>query len=430
MTTLDEAPSAAFEEQIVKANAEPNKARDVEKTGWEESAQEIDSAQVPVDIPDGGWWAWSTLAGAYVNAYGVYQDFFVRSFLSNYSSSSISWIGSIATFFLLAGGAVSGRLFDRGYFYFLLVGGSVLIVLCLFMLSLAEPQHYYQIFLTLGLGLGLGTGATYVPSLTIIAHHFSRRRALAMGIAASGASLGALLHPIMLNNLFHGPVGFANGVRASAGLMAGALILAGLLMRTRLPPRKGAQMGLFMSARTFVKDEVYTIAVVATFLFVQGVFFPLFYIQLYSDEHGINSVFGFYSLTILNFASFVGRIVGGALVNRLGAFNVIVACTFASSVLLFSLLGVSTIAGITVFSLLYGFTSGAYITLVAPMVASLSADVSEMGARIGVMYFFTGLGSLIGTPITGALLTRDFVWWRPIVYTGASADWRSRWIAC
>lgn len=33
-----------------------------------------------------------------------------------------------------------------------------------------------------------------------------------------------------------------------------------------------------------------------TFLFVQGVFFPLFYIQLYSDEHGINSVFGFYSV--------------------------------------------------------------------------------------------------------------------------------------
>ena len=84
-----------------------------------------------------------------------------------------------------------------------------------------------------------------------------------MGIAASGASLGALLHPIMLNNLFHGPVGFANGVRASAGMIAGALIMAGLLMRTRLPPRKGAQMSLFMAARTFVKDEVYTIAVVA-----------------------------------------------------------------------------------------------------------------------------------------------------------------------
>lgn len=64
MATSDEAPSAACEDQIVQASAEPNKARDVEKAGRAESAQENPSAQVPVDIPDGGWWAWSTLAGA------------------------------------------------------------------------------------------------------------------------------------------------------------------------------------------------------------------------------------------------------------------------------------------------------------------------------------------------------------------------------
>jgi len=57
-----------------------------------------------------------------------------------------------------------------------------------------------------------------------------------MTFVAAGSSLGAIIHPIMLNNLLNGPVGFSNGVRASAGLVSGLLIIACLCMRTRLDP--------------------------------------------------------------------------------------------------------------------------------------------------------------------------------------------------
>jgi len=57
-----------------------------------------------------------------------------------------------------------------------------------------------------------------------------------MSFVASGSSLGAIVHPIMLNNLLNGPLGFANGVRASAGLVSGLLFIACLCMRTRLDP--------------------------------------------------------------------------------------------------------------------------------------------------------------------------------------------------
>ena len=54
-----------------------------------------------------------------------------------------------------------------------------------------------------------------------------------MSIVASGSSLGGTLHPIMLNNLFNGHVGFQNGVRASAGLLTGCLVLAICMMHPR-----------------------------------------------------------------------------------------------------------------------------------------------------------------------------------------------------
>jgi len=61
-----------------------------------------------------------------------------------------------------------------------------------------------------------------------------------MGLVVAGASMGAIFHPIMLNNLINGRVGFANGVRASAVMISGLLFIACLLMRTRLQPQPKA----------------------------------------------------------------------------------------------------------------------------------------------------------------------------------------------
>jgi hypothetical protein len=74
-----------------------------------------------------------------------------------------SSIGSINTFLALALGLVAGTLYDRGYLYVpttsgvvrhsmlivssyhLLIGGSLLQSLTLFMLSLTKPGQYYQV---------------------------------------------------------------------------------------------------------------------------------------------------------------------------------------------------------------------------------------------------------------------------------------------
>lgn len=102
----------------------------------------------------------------------------------------------------------------------------------------------------------------YIPAIAVTAHHFQQRRAFAMGVAAAGTSLGALLHPIMLNNVIHGPLGFGNGVRASAGLVGSVLLLGGVLSRTRLPPKKDKEsLGLWTAAKKFSRDEVYVFAV-------------------------------------------------------------------------------------------------------------------------------------------------------------------------
>ena len=62
-----------------------------------------------------------------------------------------------------------------------------------------------------------------------------------MILVHSGSSVGAIVHPLMLNKLLGNPsVSFATTVRASAGLNTGLLVIACLLIREgrlKAPPR-------------------------------------------------------------------------------------------------------------------------------------------------------------------------------------------------
>ena len=133
------------------------------------------------------------------------------------------------------------------------------------MLSLAQPGHFYQVFLSQGLGVGIAAGLIHVPSIAILAQHFPdpHHRARAMALVASGSSVGGILHPITLNNLLHGRLGFHNGVRASAGVIGGCLLLACLLMRPKYPKFQENRVALKAGELLgkFVRDRAYVIAV-------------------------------------------------------------------------------------------------------------------------------------------------------------------------
>ncbi|KAG5635890.1 hypothetical protein H0H81_009751, partial [Sphagnurus paluster] len=119
----------------------------------------------------------------------------------------------------------------------------------------------FQVFLTHGLGVGVAIGISYVPGMAVLGQYFHRRRALAMGIATTGSAAGGVIHPIMLNKLFYGSVGFHGGVRASAGLCLGLLAIALPLIRQRVPTARtnvstGAQL------KNFERDTPYVVLVI------------------------------------------------------------------------------------------------------------------------------------------------------------------------
>ncbi|KAJ7046295.1 major facilitator superfamily domain-containing protein, partial [Mycena alexandri] len=332
-----------------------------------------------------------------------------------------SWIGSVNALLVISVGLVGGRLYDHGHFNLLVYGGCFLQSFSIFMFSLCQRQKLYQIFLTQGIGAGLGAGLTYIPSVAVVSHYFRERRALAMSIVASGSSFGAIVHPIMLNNTLHSSLGFGNSVRASAALITGLLILACLLMRPRLPASQN-NPELWNSVRRFSRDTPYVLATIGMATFSVAFYFPLFFLQLDAVTHGMDRTFSFYSLVIMNASSFVGRLTPGFFAHSLGITKMVTAAAGCGSVLILGMIGLSNVASVVVLAILYGYCAGVFITLMPPLVAILTKDLTELGLRMGVSFALEGIGGLIGPPINGALLTANFLWWRPALFSGVSLD--------
>ncbi|KAG1748489.1 MFS general substrate transporter [Suillus paluster] len=375
---------------------------------------------------EGGRAAWATAFGSflvqfcglgYASSFGVYEDFYIQHYLTNETPSAISWMGSSSAFLICAVGLVSGSLYDRGYFYHLMITGSLLQSFSLFMLSLSKPDQYYQIFLSQGLGLGVAMGLMFIPSIAIISHHFQERRTLVMAFTISGSSLGAIVHPIMLNNFLDGPLGFANGVRASAGFVSALLLIACLCMRTRLDPPT-TPVNYIAAARKCLRDVPFTLMVAGGFLFQTGLFYPAYFIQLDSIKHGINVAFSSYSLAILNASSLIGRATSGFIAPFTGVPNLAIIATMSCSVLIFGMIGLNSLASVVVLAVLHGYFEGLFVAITPPLMATLTPDLSELGARMGIAVFIGGFGSLIGPPISGALLTSNYIWWIPALFSG------------
>ncbi|KAG6861147.1 hypothetical protein C0995_003415 [Termitomyces sp. Mi166 len=209
----------------------------------------------------------------------------------------------------------------------LMIAGAFLHAFSYFMLSLSHEQQYYQVFLSQGLGVSIfKRGSFSLPNagLGIVSHYFQRHRPLAMGIVAVGAAVGAVLHPIMLNRLFHGSVGFHNGVRISAAMNTVLLIIANGCMRTRLPPKKTGSALPFLE---FMRDPAYLFCVIGGPLFICGLFFPVFFLQLDAINHGVDGQLAFYCISVLNAASIFGRVIPTIFVPKLGVFNLIISFT-------------------------------------------------------------------------------------------------------
>lgn len=173
----------------------------------------------------------------FISAFGAFQTYFSDTL--NRSLDDVSWIGSIQIFFLFFIGTFSGRLADAGYFRAVFTLGSLMTWGGIFATSCST--QYWQFLLAQGVCMGIGNGCLFCPSLAVVSTYFHKRRAIALGITASGSVTGGLVFLSMVRELLP-RIGFAWTLRCIGLLQVVLLVGANVTLKPRIPPRRGGQI--------------------------------------------------------------------------------------------------------------------------------------------------------------------------------------------
>lgn len=313
-------------------------------------------------------------------------------------------------------GFLSGPIFDAGHLRALLLTGSFLVVFGHMMLSLTHT--YWQALLAQGFAIGLGSGLLFVPSVAIMPSYFTKNLGLAIGLAASGSSLGGIIYPIAFYKLIN-EVGFAWSVRILGFIALALLLIPIFCMRMRIKPTTKRAL-IDMSA---FKDPVWLFFVGVGTVGFTAVYTVIIFISFYAQNAGITSTeLAFYLVPILNAGSVIGRTVPNYLADSYGTLNIMVSriwrkqrndswltswqapSTLIVGILTFCLIVATSPGAIITVTLLYGIFSGVFFSTPPVVFVRITEDKSRVGTRIGMGFTIFGLGTLAGGPGTGGIL--------------------------
>ncbi|KAK3697945.1 hypothetical protein LTR37_017169 [Vermiconidia calcicola] len=366
------------------------------------------SSQEQPAPPDGGLYGWLVVLGAcfvffntwgLVQAFGAYQSYYTTNTLRENNASTISWIGTIQAWLLVSVGVISGPIFDQGYLRTLVFAGSSMIVFGVMMLSLA--RSYYQILLAQSICIGLGSGLLFTPSVAQVTVTFSaKRRPLALGLSMVGTGAGGIVFPIVFNQL-EPRIGFGWTTRVIGFISLATLSISVVSLSWKRTPRKPPRALFEMSA---LKQPTFVIYGVSAFLVFTAYWVPWFFIPLYGEFGvGATATFSSYLLAITNACGIVGRLITPLFQRRFTSLQTILIMTILGDILIWSWISIHTIGSFVVFCVFWGLFTGPLAVLPASAVADLSPNLNSIGTRIGMIWFFSSFGNLIGAPIAGAV---------------------------
>ena len=353
-----------------------------------------------------------------MNTLGTYQAYLSTHQLRDQNESTIGWIFGMYAFLSFFLGIQIGPIFDAKGPRWLVLAGSILMLASHLIMGVCTK--YYQFMIVIGVLGGTGTSLVFTPAIASIGHYFLQKRGQATGLAAAGGSMGGIVFPLTLQALFP-KIGWAWSTRVCGLINLVLLIVANLLIKSRLPPQKATKENILPDFRIF-RDPVFALTTAGIFFVEWGLFVPLTYLSSYSLSHGVSTSFSYQIIAILNAGSCFGRYFPGFVADKVGRFNALVATIALClvSTLAFWLPANGSIALIVVYALVFGFASGSGISLTPVCVGQL-CKVENYGRYYATCYTLVSFGSMTGIPIAGQLVTAcNGEYWGLIVFTSCA----------
>lgn len=259
---------------------------------------------------------------------------------------------------------------------------------------------------TQGVMYGVGFITFTYPIISFVNEWWVKRKGMAFGVisAASGAS-GAVI-PFFIDFMLK-KYGYKTTLRAIAVAMF--ILTAPLVpfLKGRVPPAERTTMA--KTNWSFLRRPLFWVFALSTLIYGLGFFFPSLYLPSYATALGMSSTQGALLLSIMAIAQVLGQFTFGyASDKKISVRPLAIICAIMATIAALAMWGpAQSIGPLLGFSIVYGFFGYGFSTLRVAMGTAVSNDQSSFVATYSIFVFLQGVGNILASPISSALLSGD-----------------------
>jgi MFS family permease len=302
------------------------------------------------------------------------------------------------------GGVLMGRMADRfGVMLPALIGA---VALSIGYVAAGYATSLWQFALAHGLLIALfGGAATFGPIVADTSHWFTRRRGIAVAIAASGNYLAGTVWPPFVQH-FVQTIGWRQTHIGIGVLCAITMIPLALALRRRPPAHRltaaaplatppHATLGLSPGALQVLLS-------IAGFACCVAMSMPQVHIVAYCSDLGYGVTHGAEMLSLMLGLGIVSRVGSGFFADRFGGLPTLLLGSAAQTLALLLYLGFSSLTSLYVISALFGLFQGGIVPSYAIIIREY-LPAREAGMRFGMVIMATLFGMAFGGWISGMI---------------------------
>jgi OFA family oxalate/formate antiporter-like MFS transporter len=375
----------------------------------------------------------TTITSASGYTFGVFLPPWRETF--GWSAAAVSGAYSVCIFFYTGLGVVAGWGVDKYGPKGTTITGGLFLVTGLLLTS--QVNALWQLYVTYGL-IGMGMSSTYSPLMTTASRWFTKRKGLALGAIGSGISAGPLIMaPVATYIILNYGWRFCFQVM---GCTAGLIIVAALMLKRGPEARSMFRTGegdirsvsdpqpkignptsesTEFSLREAAGTKAYWMLGGAFLMVGTGLQMILVHIVSYSQIQGASPLIAATVLSFITGSSIAGRIIMGIVSDRIGRKTTLIICVFLEGTMIMCLIWASSSWMLFVFAAFFGFGYGGHGTQFPALTGEIFG-LTHMGAILGAVVFFWGMGSALGSTMAGYIFDMTGSY-RGAFMTGAAA---------
>ncbi|HEY5849724.1 MAG TPA: MFS transporter [Lysobacter sp.] len=350
-------------------------------------------------------------AGALMGCVAIGTIFSLAVLLAPMSAAtgwSRAGLSSALTLAFIAGAFAGfgwGMLSDRFGPRIVVLAGSVLLGLSCVLASRASSLLQFQ--LTYGVLLGVASSSFFAPVIAATAASFERRRNLAISLVSAGVGVAPMtMSPLVAWLISHYDW---RQTLLIVGVLSWVLTLPAVWFIRAVPSTAvdAASVGLQeMSAGRALRSKPFIVLALAFFACCAAHSGPIFHTVSYAIGCGLSVTAAVTIYSMEGAAGLGGRLLCGALADRVGAKPVLVAGLLIQALAAVTYLKVNQLDGFYAVAIVFGMAYGGTM----PLYASLARDAFSpaiLGTVLGAMGMLSSLGMAIG-PLLGGWLYDHF----------------------